>query len=175
MAQRIITAVGTDRPGLVGQFTGHLHQAGVNIADSRMVNLRGQFALLLLVEGEANQLEALAASAATAGQAIGLAVTVAPLVVNMAAPAGQGIPYRLKTYSMDQPGIVHRVTSLLHQHGVNIEELATRQESAPFAGTTLFTMEARLTLPVGVSVKSLRGALEQLCDQLNIDMDLEAA
>ncbi len=188
MALRIITAVGTDRPGLVGQFTGHLHQAGVNIADSRMVNLRGQFALLLLVEGESAQLQQLEKSAPQAGDAIGLQVTVAAMneagamkvggttgsAAGFAGVAGvPGLPYRLKTYSMDQPGIVHGVTSILHEHGVNIEELTTRQESAPFAGTTLFTMQALLTIPADVSVKKLRQALETLCDRLNIDMDLE--
>ncbi len=178
MAERIITAVGTDRPGLVGQFTGHLHQAGVNIADSRMVNLRGQFALLLLVEGEAAKLQSLETSAPQAGATIGLQVTVAamhsPGVSGLGGTIpGAGVPYRLKTYSMDQPGIVHGVTSILHEHGVNIEELTTRQESAPFAGTTLFTMQALLTVPATVSVKKLRGSLESLCDRLNIDMDLE--
>ncbi|NJL30362.1 MAG: hypothetical protein HC898_01310 [Phycisphaerales bacterium] len=175
MAQRIITAVGPDRPGLVGEFTGHLHQAGVNIADSRMVNLRGQFALLLLVEGEPDKLEALSSSAIKAGEASGLVVTVAPLVTTAPASASRGIPYRLKTYSMDQPGIVHGITSILQKHGVNIEELSTKQESAAFAGTTLFTMEALLAIPSHVAVKQLREALGAKCDQLNIDMDLEPA
>src|SRR2546423_14273768 len=48
--QLIITAVGPDRPGIVGELTGHLHSAGGNILDSRMVNLRGQFAIVLLIE-----------------------------------------------------------------------------------------------------------------------------
>ena len=50
MSQLIITAVGPDRPGIVGELTGHLHSAGGNILDSRMVNLRGQFAIVLLIE-----------------------------------------------------------------------------------------------------------------------------
>jgi glycine cleavage system transcriptional repressor len=40
MPQMIITAVGPDRPGIVGELTGELHSAGANILDSRMVNLR---------------------------------------------------------------------------------------------------------------------------------------
>jgi glycine cleavage system transcriptional repressor len=42
----VVTAVGPDRPGIASDFTGHVHAAGANLADSRMVNLRGQFALL---------------------------------------------------------------------------------------------------------------------------------
>ena len=50
MPQLILTAVGPDHPGLVGQLTGHLHAAGANILDTRMVNLRGRFAVLILLE-----------------------------------------------------------------------------------------------------------------------------
>ena len=42
MARVILTAVGADRPGLVGELTGYLHGAGANILDTRMVNLRGR-------------------------------------------------------------------------------------------------------------------------------------
>ncbi|MGD0769134.1 MAG: ACT domain-containing protein [Tepidisphaeraceae bacterium] len=50
MSQLIITAVGPDRPGIVGELTAHLHAGGANILDSRMVNLRGEFAMLILLE-----------------------------------------------------------------------------------------------------------------------------
>src|SRR5262249_6564839 len=47
----VVTAIGPDRPGLASEFAGHVLGAGANLADSRMVNLRGQFAILALVEG----------------------------------------------------------------------------------------------------------------------------
>ena len=50
MTQWIVTAVGPDRPGLVGELTGHLHAGKANLLDSRMVNLRGQFAIVLLLD-----------------------------------------------------------------------------------------------------------------------------
>jgi glycine cleavage system transcriptional repressor len=174
MAQLIITAVGPDRPGLVGDFTGHLHAAGANILDSRMVNLRGQFALVLLMEAAEGTCADLARSLPGVGQRLGLAVQVRPQDAAKGKPV-EGVPYKLKTYSMDQPGIVHRVTQVLQAHGVNIEDLASRHESAPFMGSPLFTMEMRLTVPPGVGVRKLRGELEALCDSLNCDVDLEPA
>ena len=50
MSSWVITAVGPDRPGLVGRLTAPLLDSSSNVADSRMINLRGQFALLLLAE-----------------------------------------------------------------------------------------------------------------------------
>ena len=174
MPQLVITATGPDRPGLVGEFTGHLFAGAVNLADSRMVNLRGQFALIALVEADADRLGGLEASLPTAAQKMGLTVTFANL--GGASPAtGPGVPYRLKTYSLDQPGIVHRISDLLRRSGINIEDLQTRLESAPFAGTPIFTLELRMNVPVGVQIKKLRTELDALCDALNCDVDLEPA
>ena len=76
---------------------------------------------------------------------------------------------------MDQPGIVHRVSHLLQSHGVNIEELETKQESAAFAGTPLFLMEMPLTGPPHHPRPPTPRDLQALCDQLNCDVDLEPA
>jgi glycine cleavage system transcriptional repressor len=168
----VVTAVGPDRPGLASEFTGHVHAAGANLADSRMVNLRGQFALLALVEGPMEVLEALKRRLREAGSSMGLEVGFA------GAPKAnprQGVPFRLKTYSMDQPGIVHRITSYLREHEINVEELVTRLESAPFMGTPVFTMEILMLVPPSTSVKVLRRALEELGDTLNCDVDLDPA
>jgi glycine cleavage system transcriptional repressor len=171
MPSLIVSALGPDRPGLVGQLTGVLHDAGANILDSRMVNLRGQFAMLLLLDvPDAGRL---AQELPAVAKSIGLHLSITPQAA--AAKPLPGIPFKLKTYSLDQPGLVHRVSEVLRAHGVNIEDLSARQESAPFAGDPLFIMEMRLTVPRAVSVKSLRADLEATCDQLNADLDLEPA
>ena len=145
MPNLILTAVGQDRPGLVGELTGHLHTGGggggggANIIESRMVNLRGQFAVILLID--VSDPKALRASIPDVAARTGLAISIAEQ--STPATPAKGIPYRLKTYSLDQPGLVHRISAVLRTHGVNIEDLAARQESAPFAGDPLFTMEMR--------------------------------
>ncbi len=173
MAQMVITAVGPDRPGLVGEFSGHLYNAQLNVADSRMVNLRGQFALIMLVEAQTDALAKVRKELPAAADRMGLAVSFAD---HHAPVAGTpGLPFRLKTYSLDQPGIVHRVSALLQKNGVNIEDLQTRQESAAFMGGTVFTLEARISVPARVLVRELRSELDELCAQLNCDLDLEPA
>lgn len=173
MSQLIITAVGPDRPGLVGELTSHLHQAGANLLDSRMVNLRGQFALMVLFEAAADAAAALIRDLPTFGTSLGLtlSVTEQPAAVSHIA----GLRYKLKTYSMDQPGIVAKLSGVLREHGVNIEELSAWQESAPFAGSPLFLTEMRLTVPPTVALPKLREQLHLLSNQLNCDVDLEPA
>lgn len=168
----VVTAVGPDRPGIASDFTGHVHAAGANLADSRMVNLRGHFALLALVEGDSASLEALKGRLRAAASSLGLTFefSAAPR-----ADARKGVPFRLKTYSMDQPGIVHKITTFLREQHINVEELETRLESAPFMGTPVFTMELVMLVPATTNVKALRHSLEELGDTLNCDIDLDPA
>jgi glycine cleavage system transcriptional repressor len=174
MAQLIITAVGPDRPGIVGELTAHLHSVGGNIIDSRMVNLRGEFAMMILLEmSDEDAAAKLAQALPGQGKAMGLSLGVTRQQASTARPAPGGIPYRLKTYSMDQPGIVARLTAVLRSLGVNIEELEARQESAPFAGSPLFSTEMRLTVPPGIQLGKLRQELEAAGNELNCDIDLD--
>jgi glycine cleavage system transcriptional repressor len=173
MSQLIITAVGPDRPGIVGELTGHLHSAGGNILDSRMVNLRGQFAIVLLIELGEDIARRIALDLPTYGNQIGMTLTVTTQTTEP--KHAEGLSYRLKTYSSDQPGIVARLTNLLRTHAVNIEELSAWQESAAFAGIPIFLTEMRLTVPPTVALRKLRSDLEGLCNELNCDVDLEPA
>lgn len=174
MQQLVITAVGNDRPGLVDQISGFLLEQGANVADARMINLRGQFAMIILIEASEQVANAIREKATRVAAAAGLNINIAdagqPNVVRMT-----GLPFCLKTYAMDQPGIVHKVTALLAKHGVNIEELQTRLAAASVSGAPLFSMTLYLTVPANLSVKALRNELESLCDSLNCDMDFSAA
>ena len=174
MVQLIVSAVGPDRPGIVGEVTAHIHQAGGNILDSRMVNLRGQFALMILLECSEDNASSLAEQLPGVGKGMGLSLTVTPQQP-AAGRAVEGLRYRLKTYSVDQPGIVARLTGVLRAHGVNIEELSAWQESAAFAGSPVFMTEIFLTVPPQTPLRKLRGELENLCNELNCDIDLEPA
>lgn len=178
----VVTAVGPDRPGIASDFTGHVHAAGANLGDSRMMNLRGHFALIALVEGSADVLESLkrrlresAASLALTFEFSAAPDGAAPARSSREAEARKGVPFRLKTYSMDQPGIVHKVTTFLREQHINVEELETELESAPFMGAPVFTMEIVMLIPQSTNVKTLRRSLEELGDTLNCDIDLDPA
>src|SRR5207248_4088983 len=99
MLQLVVTAVGPDRPGIVGELTGHLHAAGGNILDSRMVNLRGEFAMMILLECSVDAGRKLSRELPDVGKAMHLRVNVTEQ--EESAPRVKGLPFRLKTYSMD--------------------------------------------------------------------------
>lgn len=174
MVQLIVMAVGPDRPGIVGELTAHLHASGANLLDSRMINLRGQFAMLILLELSEESAAKLTSELPNVGRQMNLLIEVHPQS-RRAAPPARGLVYKLKTYSLDQPGILARLTQVLRQHGINIEELSTRQESAAFDGGLIFLTEMRLTVPTDIPLGKLRAELARIGNELNCDVDLDPA
>jgi glycine cleavage system transcriptional repressor len=174
MKELVITAVGSDRPGLVGQLTAPLYEASANVADSRMVNLRGQFAVILLAEVPERGVEPLQAQLLSVAEQLGLTLTFCQHDAQEDKwPTTVGVPFRLRTYAMDQPGLVHRITELLHRHGVNVEELQTRSQPRPQTGAPLFSMDLLMTVPPSIPIRRLRNELQTLCEELNCDVEIQ--
>src|SRR5207248_4650028 len=96
----IFTALGSDRPGLVDEVSQFIFERGGNIEDSRMVNLRGQFAMMVLVSAEPAAMKKiggeLVAFAAKSKLHAELAAVDSPRLTSQAA-----MPYRLSTTAMD--------------------------------------------------------------------------
>ena len=174
MKEVVISAVGPDQPGIVTQLAQTLEQFDANIADSRMVNFRGQFAVVMLIEVPDNQVEELNTGLPARAAEVGMRLEVSPATDDdVAATVSRGLPYRIKTYAMDQIGLVHRITHLLHRSNVNIEEMQTRLQPGSYTGTPLFSMEMAITVPSEVQIKDLKDNLQTLCDELNCDFTLE--
>lgn len=172
MQKLTITASGPDRAGLVDELTEALIQQGANIADSRMINLRGRFAVLMLVEVPEERAREACRDLAAAAESVGLAATVQVLDEPTPPPA-PAVPYRIRTYAMDQVGLVHKITHALHVMNVNIEELNTKLEHAPHTGAPLFSMDMVVSVPQDVTLDRVRQELEQLCAELNCDLDID--
>lgn len=176
MQELVITAVGPDRPGLVGRITAPLYEESANVADSRMVNLRGQFAVILLVEVPERGIESIQEKLLVLAEELGLTITFRGHEAQEDQwPTTVGVPFELRTYAMDQPGLVHRITDLLQRHGINVEELETRSQPRPQTGAPLFSMRLTMTVPSAVPIKKVRRELEELCDEINCDVEIQQA
>ena len=171
----ILTAIGADRPGLVDEVSAFIFERGGNIEDSRMVNLRGQFAMMVLVSGDRALLDKVQAELDLLAGRAGLQTDFRPAGKGRAVHAGgPAMPYRLTATALDQSGLVHRVARLLRGMEINIEAMDTRLAPAPYTGAPMFEMELVISIPRGVHVPALRKKLGELCDELNIDWQLAA-
>jgi glycine cleavage system transcriptional repressor len=166
----ILTAVGADRVGIVDDLTSVILGRRCNIEESRMAVLGGEFAIVLLFSGEEAGVRTLLEELPARGAELGLGISAKETVPPKADP--QSRPYLLESVSLDTPGIVHSVTSLLRKHGVNIEDLETDTTPAPWTGAPLFSMRARLSVPGGTPIARLREELEDLEAETNLDLKL---
>lgn len=167
----ILTAIGADRVGIVDDLTTRILEQHCNVEESRMAVLGGEFAVILLLSGRREDVKALVRDMPAQGKSLGLHITMKETAPPSTAPNAR--PYLLESVSLDTPGIVHSITSLLRRHGVNIHDLETDTTPAPWTGAPMFVMRARLTLPAEVPIAALREELETLESEQNLDIKLD--
>jgi glycine cleavage system transcriptional repressor len=169
MTHFAVTAVGTDRPGIVAAVTGAFAGLGGNLEDSSMTILRGQFAMMLVVDAPAG-VGAGELEAALAGPAadLDLVVTVRPAPqLEAAGEATDGAgSWTVSVYGADHPGIVHGVASLLAERSVNIVDLSTRMVGTP--ESPVYTMLLEVALPGGAHPHDLERDLVAKAAELGV-------
>lgn len=170
----VLTAIGADRPGLVDAVARYVLECGGNVEDSRMVDLHGQFAMMMLVAGPDDVAGRLRGGLDQLQSEARLHVEVTPADLSQPWAGAAAIPYRLNTWAMDHPGLVQSVAHVLGDLGVNIESADTSLRPAPYTNAPLFEMELVVAVPADLHLAELREALGRLCDELNIDWQLTA-
>lgn len=166
MAQLIITATGPDRTGIVSDISKIITEKGGNIEESRMTQLAGDFALIMLVTFNSpideleNQLSILST-----------------LHINIKNATEKQFNDGRETRQIvlngaDNEGIVHSVTEFLSKNNINIESMDTETAQAPISGTTLFRMQAIIQIPGDVDVHQLENDLAELGENLGVDLEL---
>ena len=163
----VITAVGEDRPGIVDELSHILFEADINIEDSRMSILGGEFAIILLVSGKAAALAQIQNEQDKLANALNVQLLIKPTQDKH--PHKDKVPYSIKVVGMDHPGIVHHLARFLSQHNINIEDLQTESYPAPHTGTAMFAVSMSVDIPGELSISKLRDEFIELCDEQNLD------
>jgi glycine cleavage system transcriptional repressor len=167
----VLTAVGPDRPGLVNEISSMVLAAGANLEDSRMAILGGEFALLILLSGEAKAIDEVELRGGDLGARLGLRVM--SKLTSSPQPARDFLPYRISVTGVDRPGIVQRVAAVLAGRSVNVASLESRLEYAPESGTPMFILQAALQIPSALALADLQRELAAACEQESWEFSLE--
>jgi glycine cleavage system transcriptional repressor len=170
----VITAIGSDRPGLVDEISSFLAARKINIEDSRMAVLGGEFAVILLASGGPGFADKLEPELPSLGKKTGLSLQIKPTVAPNERKVKPAIPHRLVATSMDHPGIVNEITRILHNRAINIESMETRVINAPLSGAPIFKMKCIINIPFELKLATVRKELEKLGDRMDIDIEIEA-
>jgi len=167
----VISALGSDRPGLVNELSKIIADQECNIEDSRMSVLGGEFAVMLLVSGNWNTIAKLESHLPALEQKLGMTI-----VCKNTARKKQltnAVPYMADVISMDHPGIVNKLANFFSTRNINIEELSTSNYAAAHTGTPMFSVHIEVGVPAETTIAELREAFMDFCDSLNLDAVLE--
>ena len=171
MARAVISAIGRDRPGIVNELSQAVLDMTLNIEDSRMTVLGGEFAVLMSVTGDDMSLEKLEVELEALCKASGLAYLFHNTDARVTAHA---LPYTVQVIAMDHPGIVARVAGFFSAREINIRDLNTVTERAAHTGTPIFNLTMIVEVPAGVKINELRGEFEEFCGEQDLDGSMEA-
>jgi glycine cleavage system transcriptional repressor len=167
MAHFAVSVFGRDRPGIVAAVARLLLDHGVNVEDSRMANLRGHFAMMLLVAAPEGTDEAgLRAGLEELREREGLEAVALSAVGEV--PATHDEPSHLvSVYGADHPGIVAAVAGALAARDVNITDLETR-----LLGEGLYVMLLEVALPAGTSGEDVADALAAVGSEQGVEVSV---
>lgn len=166
----IITFIGDDRPGLVEQLSSVIENNNGNWHESRLSQLGGKFAGLILVSLPTasgpdleSELKALSAS--------GLSVRVTPTTEATVSPGGKAIT--LTVLGPDRLGIVREISRALAEHEINVVEMDSQVSSAAMSGELLFKARIDAQIPENANMDDLHDALDEIANNMTLDIDLD--
>ena len=170
----ILSAIGTDRPGLVAELAQLIYDCDANLEDSRMTILGSDFAVILLGSSATPEaVDRLAIGAKHLERDHGLTILLRTLEAGRrpSIPAPGTKLYRVEAVGEDRAGIVAGLCRVLADRGVNITELTTHSRPGP-GGSPHYALSIAAEVPQSQDVRALREALEEVGDRLVVDVAL---
>lgn len=172
MKQHIaVSAIGSDRTGMVHDLTRVISDCGGSISESRMAALGSEFAMLLLVGGNWHSLAKLETELKKLAETTGLSVHLKR--TEPRAARSDMLPYSVDVVCLDQSGIVAGLSGFFASRGIDIAEVSTRTYPAAHTGAQMFSVQMIVNVPSRIHVAHLREEFMDFCDSLNLDAILE--
>ena len=171
-----MTAIGRDRPGIVAAVSGALLELDGNVEDSQMSILRGQFAVMLLVQvPEGVDQARLADRLGVVRDELGLEAVTGR---RRSGPVPIRCRHRtcVSVYGADSKGIVHSISAALAGLGVDITDLETKLAGRTDAPVYVMMLEIALGAATPAEVEAaLNAAGEKLGVEVSLrELDAEA-
>ena len=161
----VVTAIGTDRPGIVNEVTRHVSGCGCNIVDSRLGIFGNEFTFIMLLSGDWNSLMQLEISLPLRSQEWDL------ITMMKRTERHQSLQYDVRASAdlliRDEPGIVSQCTQFFSEHGWNIQAMQSMTlEQQPF---NLLKISFQLNLAREGEVEGSQTAFAEFWRQLGAE------
>jgi glycine cleavage system transcriptional repressor len=163
----VLSALGRDRVGVADDLAAALTERKIDIEDSRLTALKGQFAFIVQVCGDDDSMTGLQRDLPKLGDTLGYHLQME--LIGPARPLETEPRFLIESYSQGPSGI-GALTGVLKRNHINIEDLQTESAAASFTSKITFHMKARITIPSSCSIATLREQLRELERDWQIDI-----
>ncbi len=168
MNNLIITAIGSDRPGIVSELSGIITTHGGNVEESRMSRLGSDFAIIMLVSVSTDWEESLEVALQSIND-----LTISTKLTQIQ-EIGDNKKYKIGLNGADNEGIVKVLSKYLAEKSINVLEMETHISHAPISGTPLFNLNASVSVPNDVEETVIQSDLSQIAQKLGVEIQLNS-
>lgn len=169
--QCLLTVTGSDHPGILDDISHYVGDRGASIEAVRVVNLRGRFALLMLIAGSETAVATVGADLHILMERTGVRVTLeAPHNPDGGVVSGTSFSLAASGGAdADESTVLRQLSNLLKVLNINIRDVETRR-TAPGGFEMTMEIDVSRDVPVG----KLRELVGQLLNQHPLRWDLSA-
>ena len=164
MNNLIISAVGSDRPGIVSEISRVITSHGGNVEESRMSRLGSDFAIIMLVSVVPDWVESLEVALQSIDE-----LTIISKPTKMVEER-DGLQFQIDLNGADNEGIVKVLSKYLAGKSINILEMETHISNAPVTGTPLFNLRAITAIPQSLNIMDIQSDLDQIAQKLGVEI-----
>ena len=166
----VITFIGDDRPGLVEQVSSVIENNRGSWHESRLSQLGGKFAGIVLVSLPSESGESLEADLKALSSS-GLSVRVTP---SSSIPEyGNYREITLTVMGPDRLGIVREISRALAERRINVVEMDSHVGSAAMSAEMIFKARIDAHIPQDTDMDDLHDTLDEIANHMTLEIDLD--
>ena len=148
----MLTLIGEDRPGIVAAVTRALFEFGLNLGETSMLRLGGNFTVMMMVSGAQDE-DALRERLAPVVEALGMCLNIDPIQAHLHEHLVPNI--QVTVTGADRAGIVAQVTTALAESGFNILDLESDVAGTAEKPVYIMQIAGVASVPVEVIERAL--------------------
>ena len=166
MNSLILSAIGSDRLGIVSELTGIITNHGGNIEESRMTRLEADFTVIMLVKVDLKWEESL----------LVVLQGIKDLIITTKSTESNTVisseNCQISLNGADNEGIVNVLSKYLTEKSMNILEMETYISNAPITGTPLFNLMAITTISEETNLADIQSDLTLIAQKLGVEISI---
>jgi glycine cleavage system transcriptional repressor len=160
----IISAIGSDKPGIVSMLSGIINRHGGNIEESRMTVLGSDFVVIMLISVDTNWEESLLVSLESVRElSISIKETSSKRIIKEDF-------FNIELNGADNEGIIDVLSNYLVEKSMNIQDMDTNISNAPVTGTPLFNLRAIVEKTKNINLMEVEKDLNLLGNKLGVEI-----